>query len=169
MEIKSFMAFAMLAAFVAPAHAETASLSPNDTSGQYARLHPLAPPSPGSIEVLPAMPAVHTQSSVAYISGGIGGDEQEAMRAAARNYNLHLLFAEQGSGEYLSDIKVTITNPQGAVVLSTVSSGPYFMARLPAGHYRISADAGDGRPQMRVVTVPEHGALAASFYWHGAS
>jgi len=169
METKSLLAFAILAAFVAPAHAQTASLSPDDTSGQYARLHPLAPPSPGSIEALPAMPAVQTQSSVAYISGGIGGDEQEAMRAAAQNYNLHLLFAEQGSGEYLSGIKVTITSQQGAVVLSAISDGPYFMARLPAGHYRISADAGDGRPQMRAVSVPAHGAFAASFYWHGAS
>ena len=100
------------------------------------------------------------------MSGGIGGAERQALRAAAPNYNLHLLFAGQGTGEYLSDVKVTITDASGVVVLDAVSEGPYFLARLAPGRYRVTADLGNGNAQTRAVTVPERGALSTSFFWH---
>jgi hypothetical protein len=163
----TFLYITGLMALALPAGAQQQPASPPgaaDPSGQYAPLHPLAPPAPGSVDVLPDMPPVHTQADVTYVSGGIGGAERAALRAAAPQYNLHLLFAGQGNGEYLSSVKVTITDERGVVVLDAVSDGPYFMARLPAGRYRISADIG-GSAQTRAVSVPARGAASTSFFW----
>lgn len=168
---RTLLAAIALIALVAPAQAQMQRSAPSggavDPSGQYAPLHPLAPTAPGSVDVLPDMPPVHTQADISYVSGGIGGAERAALRAAASSYNLHLLFAGQGSGEYLSSVKVTIANQSGVVVLDAVSDGPYFMARLPAGRYRVTADAGGGAAQTRVVAVPDRGSASASFFWRG--
>ena len=171
---RTLLAAIALIALVAPAQAQMQRAAPApggaaDPSGQYAPLHPLAPTTPGSVDVLPDMPPVHTQADISYVSGGIGGAERAALRAAAPNYNLHLLFAGQGTGEYLSNVKVTIADQHGVVVLDAVSDGPYFMARIGPGRYRVTADDGDGNPQTRVVAVPERGAASASFFWRSAS
>ena len=166
--VRSLLLLAALMALAAPVRAQERLISA-DPSGQFTPLHPLSPPSPGSVDVLPAMPPMHDEAGVTYISGGIGGDQQQAMRAAAPNYNLHLLFAGQGSGEYLSNVRVTIAREQGTVLLNAVSDGPFFMAKLPSGRYRISADDGDGRPQTRSVIIPDRGALSTSFFWRNMS
>jgi len=111
-----------------------------------------------------AMPPVQTQGDVTYVSGGIGSDEQHALRSARPNFNLHLLFHEPG-GAYLAKIDVVITDDRGVKVLDAFSNGPYFMAKLQPGRYRISVDDGRGRPQVRQVTVPARGAASASFSW----
>ena len=157
-----------LMALAASAEAQT-QRAPTDPTGQYDPLHPLPPPSEGSVDVLPAMPAVHTQGDISYVSGGIGGDQRQALREAAPNYNLHLLFAGGGSGEYLSSIKVTIVDQQGVIVLEAVSEGPYFMAKMSPGKYKVSADAGSAGAQTRVVTVPPRGAASTSFFWRSGS
>jgi hypothetical protein len=158
-----------LTALAVPAQAQIQRPAPTDPSGQYDALHPLPPPSPGSVDVLQAMPPVQTQGDINYVSGGIGGDEREALRKAAPNYNLHLLFAGEGGGEYLSSVKVTIVDQQGVVVLDAISNGPYFMAKISPGRYKVSAELGGGRSQTRVVTVPPHGTLSTSFFWRAAS
>jgi len=146
-----------------PAYAQTAAPGP-DPSGQYAPLHPVAPASPGSVAVLPDMPQAHTQGDITFVSGGISGEQRQAMREATHNYNLHLLFAIGGTGDYLSDVKVQLVDKQGVIVLDAVSDGPYFMARVPPGRYRITADLG-GRSQTRAVTVPARGTSSQSFFW----
>ena len=158
-----------LTALPLQAQAQIQHAAPADPTGQYDPLHPLPPPSPGSEEVLPAMPPEQTQGDITYVSGGIGGDEREALRKAAPNYNLHLLFAGEGGGEYLSSVKVTIVDQQGVIVLDAVSNGPYFMAKISPGRYKISADLGGGRSQARAVTVPPHGTLSTSFFWRAGS
>jgi len=164
---KSFLRLMMLVALTTPAYALTQT-SPANESGQYVALHPLPPTAPGDVNLLPGAPVVHTQANIAYISGGIGGGQRAAMRATAPNYNLHLLFAVEGSGAYLSDVKVTAANQQGDVVLDATSDGPYFMAKLPPGTYQITADDGTGGTQTREVKVPAHGAAPISFFWQSS-
>ena len=43
-----------------------------------------------------------TQGDVTYISGGVGDEWQQSMDERRAEYNLHLLFAQQGTGAYFA-------------------------------------------------------------------
>ena len=79
-------------------------------------------------------------------------------------YNLRLLFALQGSGEYLSNVQVRIDKAGGPTLLTAVSEGPWFYVHLPPGRYNLTLDNA-GQVQTRRVTVPARSATEQSFYW----
>src|SRR5215469_18628391 len=54
-----------------------------------------------------------TQGNVTYISGGVGDEWQQQMESLRAQYNLHLLFAQRGTGAYFADLPVQITNANG--------------------------------------------------------
>ncbi|WP_043302398.1 carboxypeptidase-like regulatory domain-containing protein, partial [Burkholderia humptydooensis] len=104
-----------------------------------------------------------TQNGIAYVTGGVGQDEVDALRAAASKYNLRMTFASR-SGEYLSDVDVTIRSAAAQPVLTVRTNGPFLYARLPAGQYRIDARYG-GAEQRRSVRVPASGGVHVDFRW----
>lgn len=65
------------------------------------------------------------QAGVPFMSGGIGVEERNQMRQAAKAYNLGLSFAGKSRG-YLTDVSVVITNDKGQQVLSAANTGPWF-------------------------------------------
>lgn len=107
--------------------------------------------------------APKTQGGIAYVSGGVGQDEVEAMHRIARDYNVRLTFVGKG-GEYLSDIDTHIRTARGAAVLAVVSEGPLLYVRLPSGSYRVSASY-NGEAKQATITVPVHGAAVRNMIW----
>jgi hypothetical protein len=105
-----------------------------------------------------------TQNGVVYLSGGIGSDEAQAMRALASDYKLRVMFAGT-DGEYLSDIDVRVASMSDTTILAMQTQGPLLYINLPAGRYRITASTEHGF-QTRWVNVPTHGGIDANFYWH---
>lgn len=101
-------------------------------------------------------------AGVAYESVGIGEDDPVA--TMSDTYNLHMIFALQGSGEYLAEIKVRIDDAKGENVLETTSPGPIFYAKLPAGNYRVTADS-QGKSVRKSVAVKDRGLRHLYFYW----
>ena len=99
-----------------------------------------------------------------YLSGGIGDDDP--LLALTGDYNLQLVFATQGSGEYLADVKVALVDARDRVVLETVSPGPLFYVSLPAGTYRVTAEFA-GKPVRKSVTLGER-RQSVHFYWPGS-
>lgn len=112
------------------------------------------------------LPPVQQQGSVQYVSGGIGLDESEAMKAAAKDYPLALTFAAQrnGKADYVANVAVTISDAQGKSVLQATAEGPYMLVKLPAGNYKISATY-NGQAQQRDVSVQNTGTARAVFEW----
>ncbi|MGS1011209.1 carboxypeptidase-like regulatory domain-containing protein [Achromobacter anxifer] len=112
------------------------------------------------------LPPVQQQGSVQYVSGGIGLDESEAMKAAAKDYPLALTFAAQrdGKADYVANVAVTISDAHGKSVLQTTAEGPYMLVKLPAGNYKISATY-NGQAQQREVSVQNTGTARAVFEW----
>ena len=90
----------------------------------------------------PAAAAQETAGNVSFISGGVGEDEAAAMKSAAAGYPLELQFVQKAMprDEFLADVKVRITDRARNVVLDAVASGPFLLAKLPAGTYQIEAD-----------------------------
>jgi len=79
-----------------------------------------------------------TVGGVTYVSGGVDDASLDALKGDVRNYNLKLVFALK-TGEFLSDVKVSISDAKGNPVLNATSDGPWFLAKLPAGSYRVVA------------------------------
>lgn len=71
----------------------------------------------GSTAAANETPEPATQNGIAYVTGGVGQDEVDALRAAASKYNLRMMFASR-SGEYLSDVDVTIRAAAAQPVLT---------------------------------------------------
>ncbi|NJA06267.1 carboxypeptidase regulatory-like domain-containing protein [Methylococcaceae bacterium WWC4] len=105
-----------------------------------------------------------SQGQVSFISGGIGEDERAALKKVRTDYNLGLLFSTQGSGEYLSDVTVRISDGNGAIVLDTVSEGPMLFAKLKPGRYQVSAEHA-GQALRKPVTVDAKHRSPLSFTW----
>lgn len=99
-----------------------------------------------------------------YITGGVGEDEQQELKDRQAQYTLGVMIARKGSGEYLSDCRVTISRA-GTTLLEATMDGPFLFARLPAGTYRVRA-AFDGQVQERQVTIGSRGGMTrTNFYW----
>ncbi|MEO8303708.1 MAG: hypothetical protein ABI724_06285 [Betaproteobacteria bacterium] len=102
-------------------------------------------------------------SGVMYVSGGIGTNAVELLKSMEKDFNLKIVFANK-AGEFLSDVKVTVTDSGGRVLLDTVTEGPLFMAKLPVGGYHIDATF-DGRPERQNVAVTANKLTSVGFQW----
>lgn len=98
-----------------------------------------------------------------YVSGGVGEDERQAIGEVGKDFNLKLLFAEK-EGAYLADVDVLVSNAKGAKVLETHASGPFLLAKLPAGKYRVVASS-SGKAQDKLVAVSASQRKTVVFYW----
>ena len=105
-----------------------------------------------------------TQGNVTFVSGGVGIDERNELNATSANYNLSLLFSVQGTGDYLSNVKVHITNLKGNTLLETVSDGPKLFAKLPSGRYIVTVEF-NGETYHKTVSVSDKHNAALSFTW----
>jgi hypothetical protein len=106
---------------------------------------------------------VHTPSGIMYVTGGVGSEATNLLKSMETDFNLKLVLAST-SGAYLSDVKVTIFDASGQVVLDATSEGPLLMAKLPAGGYRVDATFG-GHPESRKITVAPTTLSTVDFRW----
>ena len=118
----------------------------------------VAPPAKARAEEVARAP-----SGVMYVSGGIGTEAVELLKSMQKDFNLKIVFADK-AGEYLSDVKVTISDSRGGVLLDAVTEGPLLMAKLPAGRYRIDATF-DGRPKRQNIAVSANKLTNLGFEW----
>ncbi|KMW48524.1 hypothetical protein PQH03_08910 [Ralstonia insidiosa] len=79
-----------------------------------------------------------TAGQISYVCGGVAQDEQQALNAEARNYNLSLLFTQGPRGEYLADVDVQITR-HGKEVASFRADGPRCLIKAPPASYNVIA------------------------------
>lgn len=106
---------------------------------------------------------VQTDGGIRYASGGIGLSEREELRALSDQFNLRLMFAMHGSGNYLADVRVRIVASRGAAVLDTTAQGPYFLVQLTPGRYTVEAEM-LGQTQRQSARVGTHQSQL-NFYW----
>ncbi len=99
----------------------------------------------------PAFPKAVQQGQVSYMTGGIGEDEQQAMEASARDYNLLISNAEK-DGEFTAGTDYFITDSHGRAILRAHNTGPLFYAQLPAGSYVIHATY-DGIQKVKDISI----------------
>jgi hypothetical protein len=96
-------------------------------------------------------PSAEAGARVPYVSGGIGEDEQQRLLASQRDYNLKLVFT-LNEGNYIADVNVAVKDKSGKTLIQDVAGGPFFLAKLPAGQYSVTATY-DGKAVTRRVSV----------------
>lgn len=106
---------------------------------------------------------VLTAGSVSYVSGGVGTESIDRLNSVARDFNLKLVFALQ-SGEYVSGVGIVIADTRGRTLLDTTSDGPWFLAKLPAGNYRVVATFA-GKAEKRSIAIGTGTHRTINFRW----
>ncbi|MGE5386327.1 MAG: carboxypeptidase-like regulatory domain-containing protein [Betaproteobacteria bacterium] len=108
-------------------------------------------------------PAPQESNGIPYLSGGVGDGERQQLEAVSKDYNLKLILAER-SGSYIAQVDVNIVDAKGSTVLEAQSVGPFFLAKLPPGNYRVTATYG-GKVLRQRIAVPSRGLQTREFYW----
>lgn len=113
-----------------------------------------------------AAPVAVTKGVATYMSGGIGQDESTLIQQEAKNYPLELEFVIKASpkDEYAADVRVKISDANNNVVLDAVSNGPFFLAKLPAGSYQLTA-AKNGQAKERKIAITPGSHQHIMFEW----
>ncbi len=101
-------------------------------------------------------------AGVRVATGGVGSEERETLERDP-GYNLKVVAAMQG-GQYLADVDVAILDAGGAPVVTARTNGPWLMAELPPGGYRLVADY-RGASQSRDFTVARAGRQEVVLRW----
>jgi hypothetical protein len=86
------------------------------------------------------VPEPRKAGPLTYISGGTEVQRANAVKRAAHQYPLELVFVEKSGKreKHLVNMPVRITDDSGRVMFDGQSEGPYFLARLPKGRYTVS-------------------------------
>lgn len=77
-------------------------------------------------------------SSPEYLNGGIGEEDLDSLRKAAKGYPLGIVFSE-GDGAYITNVGVGIYNQADSLVFYNKDSGPHLYVKLPNGDYQVVA------------------------------
>lgn len=107
--------------------------------------------------------SVQTAGYVSYVSGGVGTDSIDRLSSLAKDFNLKLVFALK-SGDFVSDVNVTIANAAGKLLVNTNSEGPWFLTKLPAGNYQVVATLA-GKAEKRTIAVGAEKLKTVDFRW----
>lgn len=110
---------------------------------------------------------VREEGGIAYISGGIGDEQQNALARISDQFNLKLTLA-MSDGKYMGGGDVRIDNQNGITVLETHSNGPLFFAKLPPGAYKVHVSARD-KSFSRDVTITASGQQQLVLTWPATS
>ena len=97
------------------------------------------------------LPEPRQSGTTTSLSAGWTYEQVDAMNAVARDYNLHMIFTAH-TGQYLSDIPVSIRNARGEVVMAGDQEGPLLWVKVPPGRYTVTAQY-RGKAQVRQVSV----------------
>ena len=92
---------------------------------------------------------VHHQGGIAYVCGGVGATEMQALKAMAPQFNLGFWMVERPRGAYLADIPIRIQR-QGRTIAEFTAGGPLCFVQAPAGQYTIR---GRYKGQERTIKV----------------
>jgi hypothetical protein len=106
---------------------------------------------PGAQPYADITPSVQEINGIAYVSGGIGEDEVQAVRSMAGRFNVRLGFYDAKGGAALSDVVVSVDDAEGKRRLRVVTAGPLLYLRLPAGPYHLRAQYRGDSQSRRVA------------------
>ncbi len=102
--------------------------------------------------------------NISFITGGIGDEERDALKAVKDNYDLSITSSSAtDAGAYVADMQVVISDREGHELLNT-HAGPLFYAELPSGNYVIEGQS-RGQSHKQNVTIAHGKTANVHFTW----
>ncbi len=89
--------------------------------------------------------------------------ELQRATMAEQRVDLELVFGLR-TGEYLSDVHVTLQDERGRLLLETVADTPFLALSLPRGRYKVNATFG-GQTISKSIAVDGARPLTHEFHW----
>jgi hypothetical protein len=113
-----------------------------------------------------ALPALQSQGQTEFLTGGIGADESEAILREARTWPLVLQLVQNAPthAAYISDVRVTIKDGSGKIILDTITEGPFLLVKLAPGKYSIDASY-ESKTLHRDVSIGKGGSNKIMLLW----
>lgn len=86
------------------------------------------------------LPPERVQGSVPFLTGGRTPEEEAAVKRAAQEWPLEVVFYERdgSKAKTVENQPVTVTDANGKVVFDGVASGPVLLLKLPKGRYTVT-------------------------------
>ncbi|MFY9287421.1 MAG: hypothetical protein WAO98_02840 [Alphaproteobacteria bacterium] len=97
-----------------------------------------------------------------YVTGGIGDEERDELKAVKGDYNFHVMSASK-NGAFEGDTHIAISDRQGNQLLNT-AIGPLFYAKLPAGSYAVEA-SNNGQVKRQNISVNDRKSANMHLSW----
>lgn len=112
------------------------------------------------------LPAIQHYGGISYITGGFGIDESTAIKEAMPMHSLVLTFAssDEGRAAYISSVQVVVRDVNDSNVLNVESNGPFLLANLPSGQYKVFATY-KGITKSASVLVKDDQSTRVVFDW----
>ena len=83
---------------------------------------------------------MNKQGEVRWVCAGIGLDERAALAKMETDSSLKLVFAGAKRGEYLANVDVVLSDPEGKrPALKFTAKAPICLVQAPAGRYQVEA------------------------------
>jgi hypothetical protein len=106
-----------------------------------------------------------TTQGYPYTSGGVGIEERDRILKQAHHYDLELSFADK-AGHYLSDVNVTIAEPNGNPIITTRTDGPLFFIELPDGQYDVKATFDHQTEEIKNLLITKGRLMTRLLHWN---
>lgn len=86
------------------------------------------------------LPPQRVQGNVPFITGGRTPEERAAVKRAAQEWPLEIVFYETDAWKprTLENMPVKVTDASGKVVFDAIASGPVMLLKLPRGRYTVT-------------------------------
>ncbi len=115
------------------------------------------------LNYLPVPQPVKSLEGIKFVSGGVGSMERKILDRMAGDYSLKVVLATD-TGHYLSQVQVEIIRADGTKMVSATTEGPWLLADLEPGSYRVKARY-NGKWQSRNITVSPDKQSRLVFNW----
>ncbi|QKM65194.1 hypothetical protein DCO17_08075 [Polynucleobacter tropicus] len=116
--------------------------------------------------VFAQIPDTQHSEGIAFISGGVGDGESEAILAEAKQWPvlLELSQLENGRGVWIFGVQIKLINEQQKVIFNAQADGPYMLINLTPGDYQILATY-QGVEQKRALAVKAGSSQKLNIFW----
>ena len=112
-----------------------------------------------SFGVMGQIPQTQRANDLAFITGGIGDDEYKAIEAESKRWPLTLQFSkleQNGRGEWVSEVQVSILSANKMEVFRAISDGPLMLIDLKPGTYQLITSYDDSVQKRLLVIEAQH-------------
>jgi hypothetical protein len=92
-----------------------------------------------------------SDQGISYWCGGIGDESLAQIKSAEGSADAQLVLTAGSDGNYLSDVKLSVSSADKKLATSWQAAGPICLLRLPAGSFTVDANHGAEHRSARLT------------------